>query len=258
MKVKYLRTSHFTQEGKRFDLDKTSYDRVFFDQGVSGTIPFAERPEGSVLMKWVKKGLITQLITDEVSRLGRNTKDVLDVLYQNAFCIILFIIFVKKDHHDPIHQNDSACDRRRAPTTPTKSQKFLACATDSSDHQCATETPNRRTIGGLQYAFQTPYQAVVTGLSPTGSPDLWKSRTRGSKVWLLVPRRRKGLFRRLSATSDRRKDRHDWCDSSRLWSENRPESGQEHDLPALEASSLAPSRSSAGSSQKRSNTSRRL
>ncbi len=80
MKVKYLRTSHFTQEGKRFDLDKTSYDRVFFDQGVSGTIPFAERPEGSVLMKWVKKGLITQLITDEVSRLGRNTKDVLGVL----------------------------------------------------------------------------------------------------------------------------------------------------------------------------------
>ncbi|MCY4299278.1 MAG: recombinase family protein [Flavobacteriaceae bacterium] len=76
MKVKYLRTSHFTQEGKRFDLDKTSYDRVFFDQGVSGTIPFAERPEGSVLMKWVKKGLIT----DEVSRLGRNTKDVLGIL----------------------------------------------------------------------------------------------------------------------------------------------------------------------------------
>ena len=80
MKVKYLRTSHFTQEGKRFDLDKTPYDRIFFDQGVSGTIPFAERPEGSVLMKWVKKGLITQLITDEVSRLGRNTKDVLGVL----------------------------------------------------------------------------------------------------------------------------------------------------------------------------------
>ena len=76
MKVKYLRTSHFTQEGKRFDLDKTSYDRVFFDKGVSGTIPFAERPEGSVLMKWVKKGLIT----DEVSRLGRNTKDVLGIL----------------------------------------------------------------------------------------------------------------------------------------------------------------------------------
>ncbi|MCY4215805.1 MAG: recombinase family protein [Flavobacteriaceae bacterium] len=80
MKVKYLRTSHFTQEGKRFDLDKTPYDRIFFDQGVSGTIPFAERPEGSVLMKWVKKGLITQLVTDEVSRLGRNTKDVLEVL----------------------------------------------------------------------------------------------------------------------------------------------------------------------------------
>ena len=80
MKVKYLRTSHFTQEGKRFDLDKTSYDRVFFDQGVSGTIPFAERPEGSVLMKWVKKGLVTQLVTDEVSRLGKNTRDVLGVL----------------------------------------------------------------------------------------------------------------------------------------------------------------------------------
>ncbi|MCY3998514.1 MAG: recombinase family protein [Flavobacteriaceae bacterium] len=78
--MKYLRTSHFTQEGKRFDLEKTPYDRVFFDQGVSRTIPFAERPEGSVLMKWVKKGLITQLVTDEVSRLGRNTKDVLGVL----------------------------------------------------------------------------------------------------------------------------------------------------------------------------------
>ena len=77
MKVKYLRTSHFTQEGKRFDLDKTPYDRIFFGKGVSGTIPFAERLEGSVLMKWMKKGLITQLVTDEMSRLGRNTKDVL-------------------------------------------------------------------------------------------------------------------------------------------------------------------------------------
>ncbi len=80
LKVKDIHTSHFTQEGKCFDLDKTPYDQVFFDQGVSGTIPFAERTKGSVLMKWVKKGLITQLVTDEVRQWGRNTKKVLGVL----------------------------------------------------------------------------------------------------------------------------------------------------------------------------------
>ncbi|MCY4299045.1 MAG: hypothetical protein OXC61_07075 [Flavobacteriaceae bacterium] len=79
---------------------------------------------------------------------------------------------MKNNAHGMRHQNDSACDGRGAPTTHPKRPKFLAGATDPRDHQCTTETPNRQTIGGFQYAFQTPYHPTATGPSPAGPPNL--------------------------------------------------------------------------------------
>ena len=80
MRVKYNRTSTIQQEGERFKLDKENYDLTLFDKGVSGKIPFSERTEGKKLTDMVKEGKVTEVVVEELSRLGRNTIDTLTTL----------------------------------------------------------------------------------------------------------------------------------------------------------------------------------
>ena len=80
MRISYRRTSTINQSGERFKLDKTNYDLILFDKGVSGKIPFQEREKGSELVKLVQMGKVTELVVEELSRLGRNTIDVLTTL----------------------------------------------------------------------------------------------------------------------------------------------------------------------------------
>lgn len=80
MKVKYNRTSSVGQEGARFDLDTQTYDEVLFDKGVSGKVPFKERPEAKRLVKLVEEGKVKELVVTDISRLGRNTGDCISVL----------------------------------------------------------------------------------------------------------------------------------------------------------------------------------
>ena len=80
MRVKYNRTSSVGQEGARFDLDTQFYDKVLFDKGVSGKVPFKERPEAKQLVKLVEEGKVKELVVAEISRLGRNTGDCISVL----------------------------------------------------------------------------------------------------------------------------------------------------------------------------------
>ena len=80
MKIKYNRTSTYQQAGKRFDLDKDVYDLTLFDQGVSGTISFKERPQAARLWQLVQEKKVTEVVVDDLSCLGRNTADVLHTL----------------------------------------------------------------------------------------------------------------------------------------------------------------------------------
>ena len=80
MKIKYNRTSTIQQGGKRFDLDKNEYDLTLFDKGVSGKIPFSERLEGNKLTQLVNEGKVSEVVVEELSRLGRNTIDTLTTL----------------------------------------------------------------------------------------------------------------------------------------------------------------------------------
>jgi len=80
MRVKYNRTSTIQQDGNRFELDDNPYDLVLFDKGVSGSVPFNERPEGKRLMNLVRSGQVTTVVFEELSRCGRNTVDVLNTL----------------------------------------------------------------------------------------------------------------------------------------------------------------------------------
>ena len=80
MRIKYNRTSTISQDGERFKLDKEYYDLTLFDKGVSGKIPFMERENGKVLVGLVLEGKVTELVVEELSRLGRNTVDTLTTL----------------------------------------------------------------------------------------------------------------------------------------------------------------------------------
>jgi DNA invertase Pin-like site-specific DNA recombinase len=80
MKIKYNRTSTINQEGERFKLDKDVYDLTLFDKGVSGKVPFNEREKGKELVKLVLEGKVSELVVEELSRLGRNTVDTLTTL----------------------------------------------------------------------------------------------------------------------------------------------------------------------------------
>lgn len=86
MRIKYNRVSTIGQTGNRFINDTDNYDLVLLDK-VSGNIGFKDRPKGAELTKLIKQGLVTELVVEEFSRLGRNTGDVittLDWLEQNG------------------------------------------------------------------------------------------------------------------------------------------------------------------------------
>ena len=80
MKIKYNRTSTINQDGERFKMDKDVYDLTLFDKGVSGKVPFNEREKGKELVKLVSDGKVSELVVEELSRLGRNTVNTLTTL----------------------------------------------------------------------------------------------------------------------------------------------------------------------------------
>jgi DNA invertase Pin-like site-specific DNA recombinase len=80
MKIKYNRTSTINQDGERFKMDKDVYDLTLFDKGVSGKVPFNEREKGKELVKLVSNGKVSELVIEEISRLGRNTVNTLTTL----------------------------------------------------------------------------------------------------------------------------------------------------------------------------------
>ena len=79
MKVKYNRVSTLQQSGNRFAADNENYDLVLFDK-VSGSVSFNDREQGKILFYMIKEGKIKEVVVEELSRLGRNTGDVVRTL----------------------------------------------------------------------------------------------------------------------------------------------------------------------------------
>jgi DNA invertase Pin-like site-specific DNA recombinase len=79
MRVKYNRVSTLLQTGNRFEADTEKYDLVLLDK-ISGTVFFKDRPEAKKLIKLIEQGKVSVLVTEEFSRLGRNTGDVINTL----------------------------------------------------------------------------------------------------------------------------------------------------------------------------------
>ena len=79
MKVYYLRVSTLEQKTDRQKTDIPIDAKVYEDK-CSGSIPFAERKEGSKIMKLCENGEIDTLNVHSIDRLGRSTLDILNTI----------------------------------------------------------------------------------------------------------------------------------------------------------------------------------
>ena len=79
MRVKYNRVSTIQQTGDRFTSDTEHYDLVLLDK-VSGSVSFDEREQGKKLFNLIKEGKASEVVVEELSRLGRNTGDCIRTL----------------------------------------------------------------------------------------------------------------------------------------------------------------------------------
>jgi DNA invertase Pin-like site-specific DNA recombinase len=79
MRVKYNRVSTLLQTGNRFEADTEKYDLTLLDR-VSGSVRFRDRIEAKKLINLIEDRKVTEVITEEFSRLGRNTGDVINTL----------------------------------------------------------------------------------------------------------------------------------------------------------------------------------
>lgn len=73
--VTYIRVSSNSQNISR-QIREDVYTS-YIDHGVSGAIPFNERPQAKKLLNDCKKGLINEIVISDLTRLGRNLIDVL-------------------------------------------------------------------------------------------------------------------------------------------------------------------------------------
>jgi len=75
-----MRTSHYLQNiGTQIDKIEDGW-KVYEDKGVSGRIPFLERPSGKRLIEDIANGKINQVIVLRIDRLGRDLEDILKTI----------------------------------------------------------------------------------------------------------------------------------------------------------------------------------
>jgi DNA invertase Pin-like site-specific DNA recombinase len=78
MIVLYTRVSTVEQNPDRQLQDTKQYDYILTDY-CSGSIPLYERPKGSEVKKMIDNKSLTRLVIHDVTRIGRNTLDVLSI-----------------------------------------------------------------------------------------------------------------------------------------------------------------------------------
>ena len=77
-KVKYIRVSTMEQNIER----QVSGDTEVLIDKCSGSIPFAERKSGSMLLKRAEEGELNCVEVHSIDRLGRNTIDIMNTIQE--------------------------------------------------------------------------------------------------------------------------------------------------------------------------------
>ena len=79
MKINYVRISSGSQNNDIQVFNLPSENKVFRDT-ISGSIAFSERPEGAKIIELVKEGRIDEIYINDISRIGRDNIDVLNMI----------------------------------------------------------------------------------------------------------------------------------------------------------------------------------
>lgn len=156
MKVKYNRVSTLQQTGDRFGADLDKYDMVLLDK-VSGAIGFSERPQGGKLYELTSKGMVKEVVVEELSRLGRNTGDVIQTLE-----------YFEEQGVNVVIRNLGIQSRPQGKKNPI--WKMISSVL-SSMYEMELENIKERTMVGRQVYVQN---GGVLG-RPTGTPESEKS-----------------------------------------------------------------------------------
>ena len=79
MKINYVRISSGSQNNDIQVFNLPSDNKVFRDT-ISGSIAFSDRPEGAKIIELVKEGRIEEIYINDISRIGRDNIDVLNMI----------------------------------------------------------------------------------------------------------------------------------------------------------------------------------
>lgn len=79
-KARYIRVSTNSQSTLRQEVKQHEHEELFIDKGVSGSVPFNKRPAGKKLLFRILMDDISDLSVSDLSRLGRNTLDILTTI----------------------------------------------------------------------------------------------------------------------------------------------------------------------------------
>jgi len=79
MKINYVRISSGSQNNDIQVFNLPSDNKVFKDT-ISGSIAFSDRPEGAKIIELVKEGRIETIYINDISRIGRDNIDVLNMI----------------------------------------------------------------------------------------------------------------------------------------------------------------------------------
>jgi DNA invertase Pin-like site-specific DNA recombinase len=79
MKINYVRISSGSQSNDIQVFNLPSDNKVFKDT-ISGSIAFSKRPEGAKIIELVKEGRIDTIYINDISRIGRDNIDVLNMI----------------------------------------------------------------------------------------------------------------------------------------------------------------------------------
>ena len=79
MKINYVRISSGSQSNDIQVFNLPSDNKVFKDT-ISGSIAFSDRPEGAKIIELVKEGRIDTIYINDISRIGRDNIDVLNMI----------------------------------------------------------------------------------------------------------------------------------------------------------------------------------
>jgi DNA invertase Pin-like site-specific DNA recombinase len=137
-KARYIRVSTNSQNIARQEINQQQDELVFIDKGVSGAIPFEDRPAGRKLLAAILCDTISDLYVSDLSRLGRNTLDILTTIKR------------LHDRRVNIHvENLNGLKSLNADGTPNQMFSFITTVM-SGISQMERETINERISAGIK------------------------------------------------------------------------------------------------------------